>query len=105
MPTLKTIDFSKKRVCKCCGRELPLTRFHATKIGVMKTCKDCVKKHQIEGHAKKKMADLKDEEVAKARKARLSEFTPRELMERLKELGYKFTMTYTEVHYIDSEKL
>lgn len=74
--------------CKCCGRELPLSEFSRNWWGVLSTCKDCVAKKRKEGKENKKALRNFDEEIAKAKKARLSDFTPRELMLRLKELGY-----------------
>lgn len=74
--------------CECCGRELPLSEFSRNGWGVLSTCKDCVAKKKKEGREEKKALRNFDEEIAKAKKARLSDFTPRELMLRLKELGY-----------------
>lgn len=74
--------------CKCCGRELPLSEFSRNGWGVLSTCKDCVAKKKKENREEKKALRNFDEEIAKAKKARLSDFTPRELMLRLKELGY-----------------
>lgn len=93
------------QVCKCCGKELPLEMFRVSRLGVHKTCKECTKKHQKEGHANKKLAEMAQADLAKARNLRLCDFTPRELMVELKRRGYKFRMEYTETHVIDSERL
>lgn len=42
-----------------------------------------------------------NENILRAKKMRLSEFTPRELMEELVRRGYKGKLSYTEVHEID----
>lgn len=42
-----------------------------------------------------------NENILRAKKMRLSEFTPRELMEEPVRRGYKGKLSYTEVHEID----
>lgn len=93
------------QVCKVCGRELPLSRFCKSHLGVFKTCKECVQKKHVQTLADKKMARLKKDEVATARNMRLSEFEPRELMAELKRRGYEFTMKYTKVLIVDSKDI
>jgi len=95
------------KVCKVCGKELPITDFAKGKAhGVeftMGVCKECVKQRQVEGHkkAKESKAQKKIDEVAQARQMRLEEFTPRELMERLAKLGYRGKLEYVQVTEID----
>jgi len=74
--------------CKCCGRELPLTQFNRNGFGLMGTCKECMRKKRIEGRAKKKKERNYEQEIEDAKKMRLSDFTPRDLMLQLKSLGY-----------------
>lgn len=99
------------KVCKCCGNELPITEFRKGKAHgvefVMSVCNTCMRNKQIEGHAKRKEQKAKSHEtqLAEAKIMRLSEFTPRELMEELVRRGYEFEMTYTEVHHISSKTL
>lgn len=93
------------QVCKCCGRELPIEMFGKSRLGVHKTCKECTKKHQIQGHAKKREVELAKAEAKSARSLRLQDFTPRELMAELKRRGYEYTMKYTEIHVIDSKDI
>jgi hypothetical protein len=44
-------------------------------------------------------------QLEEARRLRLSEFQPRELMIALKKLGYEGTLTYVEQHVIDITKI
>ena len=88
--------------CKCCGRELPLSEFHKTGFGVTNTCKECVVKKQKEGKAAKKKERDFEQEIANAKKMRLADFSPRDLMEELASRGIEGTMripktTYKEV--------
>lgn len=88
--------------CKCCGRELPLSEFHKTGFGVTNTCKECVVKKQKEGRAAKKKDRDFEQEIANAKKMRLSDFTARDLMEELANRGIDGEMsipktTYTKV--------
>lgn len=99
------------KVCKCCGNELPITEFRRGKAHgvefVLSICNTCMRNKQIEGHAKSKEQKAKshESELKDAKIMRLSDFTPRELMEELKRRGYEFEMTYTEVHHISSKTL
>lgn len=93
------------QVCKCCGRELPLSEFRQSRLGLLRTCKECISKHQSRARLDKKIAKMKGEELENAKKARLSDFTPRELMAELKRRGYDGTLTYTEVKSINISKL
>lgn len=49
-------------------------------------------------------ADLR-RQVEEARQLRLRDFQPRELMIRLRELGYEGTLIYTQRHEIDITKV
>ena len=87
-------------VCKECGRELSIGNFSYGRWGRLAVCKECCAKRRKEKKAKK--AKDRDEE---RRTLRLCDFTPRELMERLRKLGYTGKLTYTETHVIDLENL
>ena len=102
---LKIAPPTATKVCKCCGRELSVSEFRRTKLGVMNTCQECVRQHQITAKLDKKLAKLKKDEVSEARSMRLEDFTPRQLMARLKELGYEGKLTYTRTETIDLAKL
>lgn len=87
--------------CKICGSEKELKYFSKTGIGVLDICNDCMVQKRAEGRKKNIEKKKKEEEAATARFTRLSEFTPRELMEELVRRGYQGKLTYTEVHEID----
>lgn len=93
------------QVCKCSGRELPLSEYRQSRLGLLRTCKECISKHQSRARLDKKIAKMKGEELENAKKARLSDFTPRELMAELKRRGYEFTMEFTETHVINSKDI
>ena len=50
------------------------------------------------------VAELR-QQLEEARRLRLSEFQPRELMIALKKLGYEGTLTYVQRHEIDITKI
>ena len=95
------------KVCKCCCRELPISSFKKGRWGVVSVCNECDKKHRAEkrqariNEQKKKVEDVR----AENRQLCLADFTPRELMERLRDLGYTGTLTYVETHTIDLSTL
>lgn len=93
------------QVCKCCGKELPLEMFRVSKLGRFQTCVECVSRNHKKSLAAKKTAELAMEEADKARRMRLADFKPRELMAELKRRGYKFTMEYVETHVINSKDI
>ena len=93
------------QVCKCCGRELPIEQFGHGGFGLLKTCKECIGKQRKENRKKTdEVAELR-RQLEEARRMRLSEFKPRELMIALKELGYEGTLTYVQRHVIDITKI
>lgn len=99
------------KVCKCCGKELPITEFGCGKAHgkefVFSICKTCMSTKQSEEHKrrKEKQAISHESEIVQAKTMRLKDFTPRELMQELKRRGYEFEMTYTEVRKISSKTL
>ena len=91
-------------VCKKCGMELPIENFKLTRWGTRAAvCNDCVTSARIA--SAKRIADEKEQErqkqIDERKLHRLSDFTPRELMEELARRGYEGKLTYTEVHEID----
>lgn len=98
-------EMEEMQVCKCCGKELPLSMYRSSRLGRLKTCKECTRKHQIETRLDKKIAKLKEKDAIDARSLRLKDFTPRELMAELKRRGFKFTMEYVETHVINSNDI
>ena len=93
------------QVCKCCGRELPIGRFARNRFGLLQTCNECVSKKKSEGRKKRDEMDDLRKQVEEARQLRLRDFQPRELMIRLRELGYEGVLTYTQRHEIDIAKV
>lgn len=104
-----TLKENKTKVCKCCGKELPISEFRKGKASgvefVVSVCKTCMRNKLIEGHAKRKEQKSHEQELAEAKVMRLSDFTPRELMVELKRRGYEFKMEYTETHIINSKDI
>lgn len=89
------------RVCKVCGRELPSEEFTVNAWGITNVCKECHSQKIKEGVEKRKKLKQQAVDAKNARNLRLQDFSPRELMARLKELGYEGTLTYTRVEKID----
>ena len=93
--------------CRCCGRELPISNFKKGRWGVVSVCNECDKQHRAENRqaridkAKQKVEDVR----AENRQLCLSDFSPRELMKRLRDLGYTGKLTYVETHTIDLNTL
>lgn len=93
------------KVCKCCGRELPIDDFSVTKLGRRNTCNECVGKKAAEVKKRKKDGLTFEEELERAKRLRLQDFTPRELMAELKRCGYDGKLTFTQVIEIDIAKI
>ena len=91
----------KLKVCQCCGRELPLDQFIKKTYGLSKTCRECHGKKIAEAKQKKRDMENAEQRVLDARKLRLKDFTPRELMQELARRGYAGKQTFTHVHEID----
>ena len=89
------------RVCKVCNRELPADEFIKNAWGTTNVCKECHSQKVKEGVEKRKKLKQQAVDAVNARNLRLQDFKPRELMLRLKELGYEGTLTYTRVEKID----
>lgn len=94
-----------KKVCKCCQIEKPITEFYKNRLGYTNVCIECSKEHRKANKQKKIEEKSLRRQLDEKRKLALCDFTPRELMVELKRRGYEFTMTYTEVHTISSDKL
>jgi ribosome-binding protein aMBF1 (putative translation factor) len=96
------------RVCRCCGRELPLNNFKKTRYGsYVSVCTECSTKKLREN--KQKRLDEQKQKVedvrAENRQLCLADFSPRELMAELKRRGYDGKITYVETHTIDLSTL
>ena len=101
----KNEKITDKMVCKCCGRELPISEFSMAGYGHHKTCKECEIKKRKQSKVKKSEVEDLQRQLEEARTARLNNFTPRELMLELKRRGYEGELTYTETRTINIAKL
>lgn len=84
----------KKKVCRVCGKEKPLSEFHANskaKDGHLNRCKACCSEYWKKYSASKNLGGVIDENNP------LSAYQPRELIAELRRRGYvgelKFTQT------------
>lgn len=85
---------NEKKVCAKCGRELSIDKFRRTKWGTCSSiCEECISEKRRENKDARKAAAL--DELNKARNTRLSDFTPRELMEELRRRGSRGTLEVT----------
>jgi len=91
--------------CVCCGEEKPISEFYKNAWGVTNYCADCCKKRALEGKKERQRLKQQAIDAVNARNLRLEDFTPRELMLRLKELGYEGTLKYVKTEVIDISKL
>ena len=94
------------KVCKECGRELPVENFKMSRWGGrVDVCTECATRKLRENKAKRKEAERveKEQKVQASRNLKLCEFTPRELMQELARRGYKGTLQYVQIHEIDIE--
>ena len=110
------------KVCRKCGRELPITEFYKNKLykdGYMTICKKCNNAYSNESHKKKRDQQRQKSLLGgagveeKMRKVyinpELAKFSPRDLMLELKARGYEGDLLYREVkvteHRINLSKL
>ena len=98
----------KTKVCKKCGRELPLSEFpknRHSKDGYLNTCKTCRTSYEKSyRHTVLEKARLYDE-ITGNRGGGLSAYSPRQLMQELYSRGYRGTLTYTETKTINLETI
>ena len=112
----------KTKVCKKCGRELPLSEFYKksnSRDGLQSNCKECSNKMSSEyakkSRERKKARMVEEERIEFEKKYKiytckeLAPFTPRELMLELKARGYTGDLLYQEIkvteHRISLSKL
>lgn len=116
-----TMEEIKTKVCRKCGRELPIENFYTNKSlkgGHDNCCKECKsaysKEWQKKNREKKKAQKIENERIEFEKKYKiytdkeLAKFTPRQLILELKARGYVGTLLYEEVivnkHFIDLSK-
>lgn len=86
------------KVCKDCGRELPITNFKLSRFGVrVGVCTECANKKRIINKQKKEISMKAEVEAQRAREQEraqiLQTFLPCELMRELKRRGYEGKLT------------
>lgn len=105
------------KVCKKCGRELPLENFYVNKSlkgGHDNTCKECkntyAKEWQKKNREKKMAQKIEEERIEFEKKYKiytnkdLAKFTPRELMLELKARGYEGELVFIE-HIVKEHRI
>jgi hypothetical protein len=106
------------KICKKCGRELPLENFSKnakTKDGLQNHCRACASEYSRQIWQRKKAQKKENERIEFEKKHKvytnrdLAMFTPRELMLELKARGYEGELVFREVkvteHRINIGKL
>ena len=77
-PLAIAVTKNKKKKCKCCGKELPITYFRNHANGYRHICISC----------ERNKTGVSD---------KFKDFTSRELIEELRSRGYKGTLKYVKV--------
>lgn len=93
------------RICKVCGRELSINEFAKNGMGITHVCKECVTNRKRSKREETKLLKQQVQDAANARSLRLKDFTPRELMQELKERGYDGKLKYVKVEEVDLSRL
>lgn len=68
------------KVCKCCGKELPISSFSKNGKGILGVCRDCMHKKRQDGRLRKQKANIKR---AKYSDPEFDGKTPREVQDIL----------------------
>lgn len=93
------------RICKVCERELSINEFAKNGMGITHVCKECVTNRKRSKREENKQLKQQVQDAVKARSLRLKDFTPRELMQELKERGYDGKLKYVRVEEVDLSRL
>lgn len=102
-----------EKQCKRCGRILPIEKFGThPRYGVKSVCKECEHEARSKGRrgiTKNPLAKFSKEELVAELQNRglkiMASPTPREMMLKLKAMGYDGDLKYTEVKTINLSKL
>lgn len=89
--TITAQDQQATKVCPRCKRELPVSEFYRNKSqsdGLNTYCKECFNKYYLKNRASAVTPP-------KVGNPELSGFTPRQLIQELRDRGYRGTLTYT----------
>lgn len=89
------------KICKKCGRELPLEAFGKSSRsldGLRDHCKECVNRQQRDEYARRKAKEqgISTETPMGGGIDALKIFTPRQLLKELKSRGYVWTGMYVK---------
>lgn len=89
------------KICKKCGRELPLEAFGKSSRsldGLRDYCKECVNRQQRDEYARRKAKEqgISTETPMGGGNKALKDFTPRELLKELKSRGYIWENMYVK---------
>lgn len=95
------METTTMKVCRCCGRELPVEQFVKNAFGLTNVCHECNSRNRSEAAKRRKNLKQQAIDALNARNLRLSDFTPRELMEELHRRGYEGKLKITHVEEID----
>ena len=100
------METKETRVCKNCGRELPIEKFKLTRYGTrVYVCTEC-STAKLRANKMAQVRNLQQEyerKESETRMLRIKDFTPREWMEELARRGYRGKLTFVETHTIDIE--
>jgi hypothetical protein len=75
-PQIENTELKESKVCKCCGKLLPLSMFNRQSRGYRNTCKSCLSK-------------------GNTRSEKFKDIDTNELIEELRRRGYRGKMRYT----------
>lgn len=77
------------RVCKRCGKELPITEFYSNRYGLTYVCKECYREARSKSSKRTKEIEELRKQLCEARQVAIERFSPRELMQELYRRGYE----------------
>jgi len=95
------------KVCKKCGRTLPVSDFSKAGRGggYRNVCKECHQNKMSEKRKETKEIRIENERLRRkledAKNIKIVDFDARDLILELKRRGYEGTLTYTKVYNID----